>query len=83
MTTFGAIAVGFKAARAAKRQSRIRLGTATVRVGVAKFASKIAQAFGSIAALGCLVAAAWTVALPLGLLAAAVSLFVLEWRLAE
>jgi hypothetical protein len=40
-------------------------------------------AIGSILGLGCLVAAAWMVAVPLGLVAASLAFFVLEWRLTE
>lgn len=90
MSTIGALAVGFRAARDAKRQDRAQralraasAASATVRVGMATLTAKLAQAAGSIIGLGCMTAAAWTVALPLGLLAAGVSAFVLEWRMSE
>jgi len=86
VSTIGALAVGFRAAREAKRRDRTERAlraTANVRIGAATLLAKLAQATGSIVGLGCMTAAAWTVALPLGLLAAGVSAFVLEWRLAE
>jgi hypothetical protein len=87
VSTIGVLAVGFRAAREARAQSRARARVGRAQVSAAviltRFATKLSQAAGSIIGLGCLVAAAWTIALPLGLLAAGLSAFVLEWRLAD
>ena len=83
MSTIGALAVGFRAAREAKARDRTQRAAARARIGAATLAAKLSQATGSIIGLGCLTAAAWSVALPLGLLAAGLSAFVLEWRMSE
>ena len=82
MSTIGALAVGWRAARDAKRRANAGR-TATVRVGAARIVSRITGAAGSIIGLGALVAAAFTVGVGVGLLAAGIGAFVLEWRLAE
>jgi hypothetical protein len=87
VSTLGVLAVGFRAAREARAQSRARARVGRARVSTAatlhRLTAKLSQAAGSIIGLGCLTAAAWSVALPLGLLAAGLSAFVLEWRLAD
>jgi len=88
VSTIGVLAVGFRAARDAHRaQSRARRVAGRARVGLAtstaRLTAKLSQAAGSIIGLGCVTAAAWSVALPLGLLVAGLSAFVLEWRLRE
>jgi hypothetical protein len=83
VSTIGALAVGFRAARDAKRASRVGASVASARVNAARIAARLSGAFGTIVGLGSITAAAWTVALPLGLLVAGLSAFVLEWRLAE
>jgi hypothetical protein len=82
LSTLGAIAVGFRAARQSSRTtaaSRSGAATAGFRLALAK----LIAALGSILGLGAIVAAAWLVAVPLGLLAAGLAFFVLEWRLSE
>lgn len=82
MSTLGAIAVGFRAARQSSRTtaaSRSGAATAGFRLALAK----LIAALGSILGLGAIVAAAWLVAVPLGLVAAGLAFFVLEWRLSD
>ena len=45
--------------------------------------ARLFAALGTVLGLACFVVAAWIVAIPLGLLVAGLSLFVLEWRLTE
>ena len=79
MTTLGAIAVGWKAARQAKTSTRSSRFEITAKALIVR----IFAALGTVLGLACFVVAAWTVAIPLGLLVAGLSLFVLEWRLTE
>ena len=82
MSTLGAIAVGFRAARQSSRTTAAsRSGAATVGFRLAL--AKLIAALGSILGLGAIVAAAWLVAVPLGLVAAGLAFFVLEWRLSD
>lgn len=78
MTTFDAFAGGFRAARAESRRVRAARRTRPVT----RFAS-FRRPVLNVAALGAIAAAAWTVALPLGLVATGVALFVLEWMTNE
>ena len=80
MSTLGAVVVGWRAARQAKTRTATRtVAGSAVRVAV----TKLLAALGTVLGLACFVVAAWIVAIPLGLLIAGVSLFVLEWRLTE
>ena len=80
MSTLGAVVVGWRAAQQARTRTATRSrASSTVRVWLAKFLA----ALGTVLGLACFVVAAWMVAIPLGLLVAGLSLFVLEWRLTE
>ena len=80
MSTLGAVVVGWRAARQAKTRTAARsVAGMHVRAAV----TKLLAALGTVLGLACFVVAAWMVAIPLGLLVAGVSLFVLEWRLTE
>lgn len=81
MTTFGAIAVGWKAARHAKASTR-RINPRAF-VGIRALAARVADAGFAIGTAGCVTAAAWMVALPLGLLTAGAALLFLEWRMSD
>jgi len=78
VSVLGVVAVGVRAATAARRDSRVR-----ARPAVPALLRRFGQASLSICGLGALTAAAWTVSLPLGLVSVGVSLFVVEWRVAE
>ena len=79
MTTLGAIAVGFHAAKQAKTSTRASRFEVTAKALIVR----LVAALGTVLGLACFVVAAWIVAIPLGLLIAGLSLFVLEWRLTE
>lgn len=82
MSTLGAIAVGFRAARqSSKVTAARRSGAATAGFRLAL--AKLIAALGTILGLTAIVAAAWLVAVPLGLVAAGLAFFVLEWRLSD
>lgn len=57
--------------------------TKAVGQGVSTATSRASEYVLTVAGLGCLSAAAWTVALSLGLVAAGLSCLVLEWRVKE
>jgi hypothetical protein len=80
LSTLGAVVVGWRAARQAKTRTAPRSATGLAFWGAV---TKLLAALGTVLGLACFVVAAWIVAIPLGLLVAGVSLFVLEWRLTE
>jgi hypothetical protein len=77
MTTFGAVVVGYRAAKAEK--SRRRAESAALPV-LRRIAVRIADSAFLIGALGMLVAAAWTWDIHAGLAAAGVALAVLDFE---
>lgn len=79
MSTLEALGVGLRAARAARREHRSARSIARAR----KLSDTAREHALSVAALGCITAAAWLVAVPLGLLVAGVSFFVLELRVSS
>jgi len=80
LSTLTAIAVGWRASKAAARtRSRSR-----AEISVRLWLAKLFGALGTILGLGLVTAAAWLgVGMPLGLLVGGISFLVLEWRLAE
>lgn len=79
MSMISVAAIGLRAARKARSESRaahLRRGGASL----AAFGRRMVATLPTGAALGCFTAAAWTVALPLGLLVAGASLLVLDWK---
>lgn len=80
MSTMEFIATGWRAARQASRANRAqRAGTRTR----GRVAAAVVEHGLAVAGLGCLVAAAVMVAVPLGLAAAGAAFFILEWRVGE
>lgn len=79
MTTIGVVAAGFKAARAASAEARAQRRAARANKAKAAVNANLSVA-AELAGLGCVTAAAWTVAMALGLLAAGVSFFVVAWQ---
>jgi hypothetical protein len=80
MSTMEFLATGWRAARQASAQARAqRVGTRTR----GRLLAAVVEHGLAVAGLGCFTAAALMVAVPLGLVAAGVALFVLEWRVGE
>lgn len=84
MSTLAALATGVRAARQERSRWRsAHVGQRAATRRLSNFVSRLGAASGTILGFGFLTAAAWTVALPLGLAAAGLSFLLLEWRLAE
>lgn len=81
MSTMEILSTGYRAARAAARQHRAERRARTVRTG--RLATAVAEHGLTVAGLGCLVAAAAMVAVPLALAVAGVAFFVLELRVSS
>lgn len=81
MSTLGALGVGWRAARQAKAESIHR--RRPMALGIRLLVAKVVEASFSIAAAGCVVAAAWMVAMPLGLLTAGGALLFIELRMSD
>ena len=81
MSTLGALGVGWRAVRQAKAESVRRHRPAAL--GLRMLGARVGEAFFSIAAAGCVTAAAWIVAFPLGLLTAGGALLFVEWRMSD
>lgn len=80
MSTMEFLATGWRAARQASRAQRAaRSGTRTR----SRVLAAVAEHGLSVAGLGCFTVAAAMVAVPLGLVVAGLSFFVLEWRVGE
>lgn len=79
MSTMEVLATGWRAARAAARERR----RARPRTQVSRMTHLIAEHGLAFLGLSCFTAAAAMVAIPLGLLVAGASLFVLEMRVGE
>lgn len=80
MSTMEFLATGWRAARQASKQAHAtRSGTRTR----GRVLAAVVEHGLAVAGLGCFTAAAAMVAIPLGLLVAGASLFILEWRVGE
>jgi len=81
MSTMSHLAWGWRAARQEARRQR------SLRSGAVKERGRVVQVLAehglSILGLGSFVAAAFMVAVPIGLAVAGVAFFVLEWRVGE
>lgn len=80
MSTMEILSTGYRAARAAAKQRR---ATRRERTHTGRLAAAIAGHGLAVAGLGCLVAAATMIAVPLGLAAAGAAFFILELRAGE
>lgn len=80
MTTFGAVAVGIRAARTAKRNAR---RTAVAAPRLKEWLARLGEAAFSVAAAGCVDAAAFMFQPVVGMLTIGVSLLFLEWRMED